>query len=280
MEWESFRMWGLVDGGLAVATVDETVRRLQRFERLGLEYAAIHAGQDQARAAIRPFLANMATSGKRHAYRNACKALNLYCASLGYSLRFDLPPAPKSQHKRLTDEEVAALLAYRKGSRTRVARRRRALIWLCWATGLRRGEIADLRASDFDASRGVLMVSSPRKEGKKREIPLPSIAWSPKGPLQAWLSKVGDGGLWEGMTSQNVSNELHKISREVGFRVSFTRFRHYRGKTLGKALVPIQVIQEAMGHSTPNTTRIYVQELTAGEMAAAFRKAGVPGFKS
>lgn len=279
--WNDFRTWALVEGNLAPATVDETTRRLERFRRLGLDYKAMRT-PETAYATCRGFLAVQALSGRTHAYRNACKALNLYLLSQGFKdVHFALPPAPRSQHKRLTDAEVAVLLDYRKGSRTRISKRRRALIWICWATGLRRGEIADLRVSDFDASRSVLLVRKPRKEGKKREIPLPGDAFSPTRPLQAWIHAKGPGdSLWDGLPATTLgTKEFHKISREVGFRVSFTRFRHYRGKTLGKALVPIQVIQEAMGHVTPNTTRIYVEELTADEMRESFRRAGVPGFR-
>lgn len=295
MESQAFRQWALVEGCLAPSTVDETAKRLAYLERRGLDLGVFGGGVEGARGEGRRILSEIAVAGRGHAYRNACKALNLYAMFLASRdpafrddkgkpvVRWDLPPSPRSQHKRFTDAEVQALLHYRQGSRTKVSKRRRALLWICWATGLRRGEIADIRVSDLNQERGVLFVGKPRKEGKRREVPLPDDAWSPNRPLQAWLRirPQETDSLWCGATPHDLgSQELRKIGREVGFRVSFTRFRHYRGKTLGKSGVPIQVIQEAMGHATPNTTRIYVEELTAEEMADAFQRAGVPGFKS
>lgn len=301
MDLVEFRAWCLVDygGGKARATVEATMKRVAYMQRHGLDVDAFASGPLAALEQGRAFLAGV--DGK-HAQRNYRKALNwlaAWRASLDAAFRkpdggplvwWKLPKHPRTQAQRFTDDQVASLLEYTT-AREFISKRRRALIWVCLATGLRRGEVADLAVADLDRATGTVAVRKPRKDGKKRVLPLPADAWSPKRPLQAYLSaraslgaRVAGDALWvhqdgSRMTDHELGSvELREVGQALGFAVSFTRFRHWRGKTLARRDVPTHVIQEALGHATPNTTRIYIQELTPEEMADEFHRHGVPGF--
>lgn len=279
--------------GLRPETSKAQLRRVRRMARLGVAWDRFASSPEHARIEARRFLAILAVSGRPEAPRNYVQTFNLVARYLGAKdarfegVRWEYPKKQRASLQRYTRDQLRILADYRHPSGAEVIeKRRRALLWLAWATGLRRGEIGDLRVSDLDPTRGTLKVRKPRKDGKRRQIPLPEDAWSPKRPLQAWLkvrppSPDGVDWLWTSPMGRMSGDCLYNddfwyISKEVGFRVDFRRFRHNRGKALAKALVPLQVIQEALGHSSPNSTRIYMEELEPEEMAEAFRKAPRP----
>lgn len=295
LDIEDFRAWGLAEHGLKKATSEAQVRRFRRIAKLGTDWTRFASSPEAAREEGRRLLAGIAVQEKREAARNYVQTLNLvarYLEAKDPRFRGVEWPYPKKQRaalQRYTRDQLRALMDYRHPHGVEVIeKRRRALVWVAWATGLRRGEIGDLRVSDLDHKRGTLKVRKPRKDGKRRLIPLPEDAWSPKRPLTAWLaarpeSPDGVDWLWTHpggrMNGDCLYNDdLWYMGQELGFPVDFRRFRHNRGKTLAKALVPLQVIQEALGHSSPNSTRIYMEELEPEEMAEAFRKHRVPGF--
>lgn len=296
---DDFLAWLSVDyrGGLAPATVAAARRRLAWMEANGLVWSAFFATPDQARDEARRLLARVPQGGE--ARRNYTQTLNQLAAFRAQDdraferVRWLFPKKKRTALAKYGDDEIARILAYRFPGNEVVEKRRRALVWMAWATGLRRGELGDLRLSDLDAKRGTVRVGKPRKDGKRRELPLPDDAWSDVRPLQAWLKvrpvptdgsdwlwTTTNGGAARRMNGDTLYNDdLWAMRRDLGVaRLDFRRFRHYKGKTLAKRFVPLQIIQEALGHASPNSTRVYMEDLDADEMAEAFRRAGVPGY--
>jgi integrase len=294
MDLDDFRAWGLADYGLRPETSKAQLRRVRRMAKLGVDWGRFATSPQIAREEARRYLAALAVQGGSEASRNYVQTFNLVARYLEATderfkgVHWDYPKKQRASLQRYTRDQLRALADYRHPQGVDVIeKRRRALLWVAWATGLRRGEIGDLRVSDLDPVRGTLKVRKPRKDGKRRLIPLPEDAWSPKRPLQAWLKvrpPAPDGDwLWTSPMGRMNGDCLYNddfwyIAQEVGFPVDFRRFRHNRGKALAKALVPLQVIQEALGHSSPNSTRVYMEELEPEEMAEAFRKHRVPGY--
>lgn len=283
LDTDAFRDWLLTEhrGGLAPATAASAVRRVHYLAEHGVNWTLFAHSPDEARLEGRRFLAALALRGRRHAGRNYVQALNWVAAYLATNdlryreLHWPSPKAPRTQLKKYSAEEMERILAYRHPDGNAVVeKRRRALVWMAWATGLRRGEIGDLRLRDLDAVRGCVWVGKPRKDGKRRLLPLPDDAWSPKRPLQAWLAvrpqpSDGEDWLWttehgpagaRRMSGDSLYNDdLWFMRRDLGLaNMDFRRFRHYRGKTLSRAGLPLNVIQEALGHANPNLSLIHI----------------------
>jgi len=65
----------------------------------------------------------------------------------------------------------------------------------------------------------------------------------------------------EGLSRKDINYLVNKYVKIAGLDRTFSphSFRHTLGFELGAASVPIQVIKEIMGHSSINTTQIYVK---------------------
>lgn len=303
LDVDAFQTWALVylDGGRAPSTVKQHVRQVRFMERQGLCWAQFLSSPAAAVDEAGAFLAPLQLAGEREAVRNYKKTLNWVAKwhaqrNPGFrELHWDLPHSARVEPRRQADDQVDAILAYRHPDVV-LERRRRCLGWFIVNTGLRRGEIGDIRLEDLDEARRVLYVGKPRKDGRRREVPMPDDAWHPDGPLLLWLDVrpqlvVGTwlwttdyrGGRHPGarrLTGDVLYNtDLTEMSRELGFRISFTRVRHWRGRTLRKKYrQPLEVVQAAYGHADPKTTMGYVDDVDAGDMRASYERGGVPGF--
>jgi len=309
LDVDAFRNWALVTykGGRAASTVKQHVRQISFIERAGVDWTAFLSSPAAARAQADAFLAPLVLEGRREAVRNYKKTLNWVAAFHAVqdhayeALSWPLRHAQSVQPRRLTYEQVLQLVNYRHVDVV-LERRRLALVWFIVNTGLRRGEIGDIRLEDLDEARSVLFVGRPRKDGRRREIPLPDSAWDPAGPLQRYLAvrvdiRIGMHGeletipwLWttdyhgpaRRMTGDTLYNtDLADMSRELGFRISFTNVRHWRGKTLRRDYKqPLDVVQAAYGHNDPKTTLTYTDSPDAEDLRSSYEAGGLPGFRS
>lgn len=207
---EDFRNWALADAHKAPNTVKEYLRRIPYLEALGFNPQLFMQSPESATAEARLVRAKLA--GKPWQFLNATKVLNwlrLYAATFDDRFedlkKFQARLPRSGRRPLLTDAELQVVLAYgqdvHKHTRYRLAvRRRRALLHLCAATGLRRSEIMRIRLSDFDFERQALRVAQPAKNGEPRYIPLPpALLRESTSPLLAWLRarpKCKTDALW------------------------------------------------------------------------------------
>lgn len=286
MDWEQFRQHMLVDQDRAVATVETRLRATRHMERAGFSWLRFCEGPEQALREGRRFLAIKKVAGKRHAMQLYAKTLNDLARWRGYDLHFPLAKAPSGHPDPYTPEQLAALAAYAHPVEF-VEKRRKAMLWLCQATGLRRAEIARVRLADLDRGRGGLHIPNPAKDGKPRTIPLPADAWSPKRALVAYLVvraavHPASDALWvtrrgSQMPVAVVGREMWEIGEALGFLVSFNRFRRTRATMLNRSGVELGTLQSLYGHADPKSTRWYY-EPQVDDLREALRRARVPGF--
>lgn len=193
------------------------------------------------------------------------------------------PRAPKAYQtesvKSLTDEELDALLAVvaERAAGDIVGKRDYALLLLFVATGMRRAEILSLRGRDLRLDDG-LVITSRVKGGNYagREVADPSVRQA----LLDYLSTVGrlhvlktDAPVWtrhdraggpgEGLSSHCYVKNLKKYARAAGldgFHLHQTR--HTFARIVAEETGSIVETQDALNHSNPSTTRVYVQRIT------------------
>ena len=151
----------------------------------------------------------------------------------------------------------------------RIARRDEAILTLILYTGIRVGELVDLRLSDVEIGERSGRVKITGKGRKYREVPLHVSA---RHALEDWLTVrpddeetdhffVGKGG---SMTPRGVQQRLAKIGDVAGVKVTPHILRHtFATRLLREAKVDIVTTSNLMGHENITTTTIYTQPTEA-----------------
>ena len=166
----------------------------------------------------------------------------------------------------LDPDEAKRLLSVQ---RSPVARMCATLMYCC---GLRISEGLNLKVSDIDSERMVLIVRS-GKGNKDRHIPLPRRTlellrayWREYRP-KTWLFTTLDG---RQMADHSVRYFLKKAVKDAGIRkrVSPHTLRHSYATNLMAQGVDVRIIQVLLGHRSLKTTTIYLH-MTASVMRSA-----------
>src|SRR3712207_3436220 len=172
------------------------------------------------------------------------------------------PRSPKSLEKREVDRLVR--MAERSGKK-----RDLALLQVLRHTGIRVGELCDLRLDDVDVSerKGSLTVRQ-GKGAKFRTIPLNADVRHAIGLYLAVRPRVADDHLFVGQRGQGLSEAavwylVTKYARQAGLEdVSPHTLRHTFGKQLLDASKDLVAVAALLGHEKLETTTIYTQPST------------------
>lgn len=198
---------------------------------------------------------------------------------------------PKTEMRTLAPDEVKAYLAAAEGERLE------ALLVTALGLGLREGEIMGLRWEDVDLELGVLRVRhalqyhggrpvlvEPKSETSRRTMPLPApVAEALRQhrvrqaqeqlAARVWLNDLGlvfttkHGGPLE---STAVLRAHWSVLEAAGLpRMRFHDLRHSCATLLLEAGIPLKVVAEVLGHSSPNVTQSIYMHVTAGLRAQA-----------
>ena len=180
----------------------------------------------------------------------------------------------------LTREEVRRLIRH-VGTRPNlypITARNRALVTLLWRCGLRRAEAVDLMPADLDREKGTLRVRN-GKGGKSRLLAIDDET----GPvLDTWerhrekaglnghcpyFCTIKNGG-GQPILTRKVWSFLRIAANKAGItkRVHPHGLRHTFAMELMEEGVPLNIISQAMGHSSSATTAIYLDHIAAPEV--------------
>jgi site-specific recombinase XerD len=144
-----------------------------------------------------------------------------------------------------------------------------AIVKLILYTGLRVGEIVQLRMSDItlDERKGSVIVRE-GKGTKRREIPLNAKARKALSEYLIMRPNVDSDGLFLGqrnevVQSKTIQRAVQRFAKKAGLKkVTPHTLRHSFAKALIDADVSLEKVATLLGHSNLNTTRIYT---TPGE---------------
>jgi integrase/recombinase XerD len=163
----------------------------------------------------------------------------------------------------LTPQEVDALLAAADADAGPAAVRHRAVLALLADLGLRVGEVVSLDVTDIGWERGHRSVRFVGKGGKPRRRALTPAAAA---ALDRYLGDRADGPLFVTVTGARIDRHavfrlVRRLAREAGIdgweRLSPHSLRHAFATTARAEGVPLEDVQDAMGHADPRTTRRY-----------------------
>lgn len=164
----------------------------------------------------------------------------------------------KREQYALEREVERGVLAAETQARHRLAVRDRALVVLLLNTGLRISEACALEMQDVEMGErsGWVTVRS-GKGGRERRVPLNREA---RQALGEWLSKRGEaeGAVFAGLTPSGAQRRLGEIGRRAGVEVHPHTLRHTFAKNLVDRGVGLERVAMLLGHSSLNTTRVYV----------------------
>ena len=176
----------------------------------------------------------------------------------------DVPSFVKPKIKKKLPKPLEEEVFYRMLEIAEKQAREEGLLWrlaaivLMGFAGLRKAELMSLNPFSLEERDGTVWIRVKGKGGKERAVPLPKNRWTD------WLWENRQKVLPIPVSISAVNKAVEKIGKKAGnHSVTPHRLRHTYGTLLSKKGVPVQVIQELMGHSSPRTTMNYVK--VAGE---------------
>jgi integrase/recombinase XerD len=227
--------------------------------------------EDIGREEVRTYLLQLAdrglSGGRLRQYVGALKFL--YATTLGRpEVAGDLPwpPVDRPRIDVLTREDVAALLAAAPSAYWRT------YLTVSYATGLRRMEVAQLRAADIDSRSGLVRVRC-GKGGEPREVMLdPTLLqalrdhWLRQRLPGPWLFPArGDEG-WADrpVDLRRASVAFQRAVRRSGLarHATLHGLRHAFATHLLESGVDLRIIQRLLGHASIETTTLYTKVRT------------------
>jgi integrase len=159
---------------------------------------------------------------------------------------------------------------------------------LAFYWGARRGEHSRADQADVDLDALVLDMQLPGKRGKKRRVPLPSLLASPKRALRPYLDEKSrlfprEKALWVGVDGRRLSpddlgRETWHMSQELGFPVSFNRYRRSWQTTLRRSGVRKEIAKYIQGHTWGRDSTDHYWQPDVEDVRAELVACRVPGF--
>lgn len=140
----------------------------------------------------------------------------------------------------------------------------KSIVIFAACTGMRRGEIVNVRWKDIDLVQKVVRVHSSStfrtKSGKRRVIPLNVIALQLLERLdhktsEDYVFTIGGRRIKEMYLSRKFSRHVRRLGFPIGYH--FHSLRHSFASWLVQNGAPIYEVQKLMGHSTIRVTEIY-----------------------
>lgn len=180
------------------------------------------------------------------------------------SLDVDKIERPRREHKLpnvLSKEEVKQIL----NSHSNI--KHRAMLCLIYACGLRRGELLNLKPTDIDSKRGLLIIKQ-AKGRRDRVTPISNKViemlreyykmYKPK----TWLFEGQNPG--EQYSEKSLQNVLKQALEKAKIKkpVTLHWLRHSYATHLLEAGTDLRYIQELLGHKSSKTTEIYTHVST------------------
>ncbi len=200
----------------------------------------------------------------------------------GWQLKRPRPPDPEAKSIRL--EDVFALLDACARSKPPRDVRDVALVRLLFSTGMRAGEVTDLRLRDvrFDDGHCVVFIRQAKGGKHRRAYPSPGDAQA----LRDWLevrpessddhvflcSNGAQYGDWHGFTYWGLYQTVHRLAERAGVQVSPHGFRHGFAIQYLDNGGNLSTLSDLLGHSDIRVTKLYYGTYESSRLANAAKQ--------
>ncbi len=231
---------------------------------IALEHLQIHH--------IRRFLAQLHANG--FSGRSLARMLSAWRGLYNYLARHHgyacnpcagvrAPKSPRSLPRTLSPDEALKLLEF--DTPDLVALRDKAMFELCYSSGLRLAELANLKPEDLSLAEGIVRVTG--KGNKTRDVPVGSKAmqvvreWIKQ---RATLAKPGETGLFLSRHGRNISRrsidqrlKIQAVKQGISGRIHPHVLRHSFASHVLQSSGDLRAVQEMLGHASISTTQVY-----------------------
>lgn len=237
-----------------------TVKTYHTFVRKFLEFNKKELAKISNRD-IEIFVENVIANNKYSvsSHRQCISALKHFCGLYdveGIDIKaFERPKKSKVLPTVLSKEEVIALLQNTKNLK------HRAVLALIYSSGLRIGELLNLRLRDFDFSR--MQIHVRQSKGRKDRYVIVAKSMMPllNNYLKTYRPKdfFVEGRVGEAYSSSSVRFFLRTSCKRAGITKKVTphTLRHSFATHMMENGIGLRHIQDLLGHSKPETTMIY-----------------------
>ena len=145
--------------------------------------------------------------------------------------------------------------------------REKALVEFLFSTGCRIAEVADMKLDDVDLENKTVIIQHGKGDKKRKSY----LNASSLVALQQYLGSRNDNCEYlfvdsrgksekHGVHSAALRHEIERIAKRAGIEKSITphNFRHTTGSYCSQSGMPIEQIQQLLGHASIRTTRRYI----------------------
>lgn len=165
------------------------------------------------------------------------------------------PRRRRALPKVLSKEEVSRILNSGRNIKHKL------ILWLIYSCGLRRSEVINLRLSDLDRERNIILIRQ-GKGGVDRIVPVSQKVWE---KADEYIKSYSPREfLFEGQTGRRYSAEsVYRVFKDAMERAGIRKdvgvhcLRHSYATHLHESGLDIRYIQELLGHKSTKTTEIY-----------------------
>jgi len=166
---------------------------------------------------------------------------------------------PHQLPEYIEDESIQKLIATIKTKQThkKDIGRDILLVELAYNSGLRRGELANLKVGDILISEKALIVRN-GKGLKDRTVPLPSRVFK---LLEDYIQNMNTDDRVFNVKPAAISDKISRIAKRAGVKIHAHSLRHGYATRLLEKGANLKAVQELLGHSRMGTTEMYLSLL-------------------
>ena len=241
-------------------TIKDRIRKLAHLQKHGIDL--LDFNQEQS---YDYFAKRIEHGTKGYQLNHYIKALNSWCKFRDIDHIFTTYKAYEKPIKAPTAQDINLVL--KKCDRSKVGKRTKAVIFLLANTGMRIGELCNLKLDDIDWNKNELIVTG--KGQKTRIIPVkdyvlhgtqhPSLMNYVKHhrykthASYVFTKKSGK------ITEAQVRKDIKIVARKAGMGwIHPHSFRHFYATNLLKHGIHVKIVQILLGHSNIKTTSRYL----------------------
>jgi hypothetical protein len=295
LDWSHVQRFQRIDLGHAPETITVRARAARHMARNGFSWPTFardwQAGREEARRWI-AWKKAVAGDNASAGYELVLNDVANYLAAIREEPKYQLARVPITDvqyghPEPYSPRELEALGAYEAPSPF-TSLRRRAMHVLSSFWGGRRVEQARAGRNDLDLDDLSLDMRLPGKRGLRRKVPLPSIIASPKRAVVPYLNErdrlfPDARTLWvtedgQPFTAASLGRETWHMSVDLGFPVSFNRWRRSWQTTVRRCGVPKEIAKWLQGHQWGRDATDHYWTPTTEEVRDVLVRHRVPGF--
>jgi len=241
-------------------TIKDRIRKLKHLEKQGIDLLNFNPEQ-----AYDYFAERIGAGTQGYQLNHYIKALNNWCKFREIDHEFKSYKEYEKPIKIPTAKDINQML--KCCDRTRKGKRTKAVIYLLANTGMRIGELCNLKLDNIDWNKNELIVTG--KGNKTRIIPVkffilhgkqhPSLLNYVKyhryktNKTYVFTQKTGK------LTTAQARKDIKKAARKAGVGwVHPHSFRHFYATNLLKHGIHVKIVQVILGHSNIKTTSRYL----------------------